>query len=83
MNAKNKSTYTGDQHDEIEKLMDDAEKLLAHPDTRREGRDLMHLAQVRIARERNRITYAGLTNQEPNIPPLEPALKTKAIKEKN
>lgn len=66
------STYKGKQYDDIEKLMDDAEKLLAHPSTRQEGRDLLSLAKTRIQRERNRLAYAGMTNQAPNIPPLEP-----------
>lgn len=66
-------TYDGKQYDDIEQLMADASKLLAHPDTRHEGRDLMKLCALKIARERNRMDYAKLTSQAPNIPPLEPA----------
>lgn len=70
-------TYNGEQYDDIEKLMDDAEKLLVNPNTRQEGRDLLSLAKTKIQRERNRIAYAAMTNQRPNIPPLEPSnLKT-------
>lgn len=76
-----KNTYTGDQYDDVEKLMDDAEKLLSNPNTRQEGRDLLSLAKTRILRERNRITYASMTNQRPNIPPLEPAPATKQLKQ--
>jgi len=74
-----KRTYNGEQYDDIEKLMDDAEKLLANPNTRSEGRDLLRLANLRVSRERNRMLYAGMTNQQPNIPPLEPAPITKQI----
>jgi hypothetical protein len=72
-NQKPPTTYKGDQYDDIEKLMDDAEKLVSNPNTRKEGRDLMALAELRIKRECNRMLYAKLTGQMPNIPPLEPA----------
>jgi hypothetical protein len=72
-------TYKNDQYDDIEKLMDDAEKLLASPNTRQEGRDLLSLAKTRIQRERNRIAYAAMTDQRPNIPPLEPAPDRKLL----
>ena len=65
-------TYTGNQYDDVEKLMDDAEKLVSHPDTRKDGMDLLRLAELRIKRETNRMLYARLTGQAPNIPPLEP-----------
>jgi hypothetical protein len=78
---KNNSTYIADQYDDIEKLMDDAEKLLSNPNTRQEGRDLLSLAKTRIQRERNRIAYAAMTNQRPNIPPLEPAPLSRQIGE--
>lgn len=78
-----KTTYTGDQYDDIEELMDDAEKLLSNPNTRQEGRDLLSLAKTKIQRERNRIAYAAMRNKEPNIPPLEPApFNGKLIEEK-
>lgn len=72
--TKENKTYDGNQYDDIEKLMDDAEKLIANPNTRKEGRDLMALAELRIKRECNRMLYAKLTDQMPNIPPLEPAI---------
>jgi len=68
-----KKTYDGAQYDDIEKLLDDAEKLITNPNTRIEGKDLLALAKAKIVRERNRMEYAALTNQIPNIPPLEPA----------
>lgn len=74
-----KPTYKGEQYDDIEKLMDDAEKLLSNPNTRQEGRDLLSLAKTRIQRERNRIAYAAMTDQRPNIPPLEPAILRKQL----
>lgn len=80
--ATRSHTYNGDQYDDIEKLLDDAEKLLSNPNTRSEGRDLMALAKVRIERERNRMLYARMTDQIPNIPPLEPG-KTKLLPEKS
>jgi hypothetical protein len=73
-------TYTGDQYDDVEQLMDDAEKLVSNPNTRKEGRDLMALAELRIKRECNRMVYAKLTGQMPCIPPLEPATARKALK---
>lgn len=73
-------TYSSEQYDDVEKLMDDAEKLLSNPNTRQEGRDLLSLAKTRIQRERNRIAYAAMTNQRPNIPPLEPGKITKQLK---
>jgi hypothetical protein len=76
---KNTSTYSGAQYDDIERLMDDAEKLLSKPGTRQEGRDLLSLAKTKIQRERNRLAYAGLTNQQPSIPPLEPAKNLRQI----
>ena len=72
-------TYQNEQYDDIEKLMDDAEKLLSNPNTRQEGRDLLSLAKTRIQRERNRIAYAAMTDQRPNIPPLEPQPQTKLL----
>ena len=74
-----KKTYTGEQHDDIEQLFDDAEKLIQHPDTRIEGRDLMKLAALRMFRERTRVEYAYATGQKPNIPPLEPAPRMKLL----
>lgn len=65
--------YSGDQYDDVEKLLADAEKLIQNPSTRKEGRDLMALAELKIKRECNRMVYAKLTGQRPNIPPLEPA----------
>lgn len=73
------STYKGEQYDDIEKLLADAEKLLTNPNTRQEGRDLLSLAKTKINRERNRLAYAMATHQEPNIPPLEPAPVRKQI----
>jgi hypothetical protein len=81
--STNKNTYNGEQYDHIEKLMDDAEKLVSNPNTRQEGKDLFKLAELRINRERNRLLYAKMTNQEPNIPPLEPTEKSKALPEKS
>lgn len=78
--TKENRTYTGDQYDDVEKLMDDAEKLIANPNTRKEGRDLMALAELRIKRECNRMLYAKLTGQPPCIPPLEPAKTLKQLK---
>jgi len=74
-----KKTYSGEQYDDVEKLLDDAEKLLANPNTRKEGRDLMALAELRIKRECNRMVYAKLTGQLPSIPPLEPKSDRKAL----
>lgn len=74
-----KKTYTEGQYDDIEKLLDDAEKLISNGNTRQEGRDLLSLAKTKIQRERNRIAYAAMTNQRPNIPPLEPAPIVKQI----
>lgn len=76
---KYKSTYQNDQYDHIEKLLDDAEKYLSNPNTRQEGRDLLSLVKARINRERNRITYAAMTDQKPNVPPLEPAPNRKLL----
>jgi hypothetical protein len=76
---KENKTYSGDQYDNVEKLLDDAEKLISHPDTRKEGRDLMALAELRIKRECNRMVYAKLTGQPPNIPPLEPTPDKKLL----
>jgi len=39
----------------------------------------MHLAEVKIKRETNRMIYARLTSQAPNIPPLEPAANRKQL----
>lgn len=76
-----KKTYIGEQYDTIEKLLDDAEKLMEHPHTRKEGHSYMKLAEVRIKREMNRIIYARQTGQAPHIPPLEPAKDQKLLKE--
>jgi len=76
---KDNKTYTGDQYDDVEKLLDDAEKLISNPNTRKEGRDLMALAELRIKRECNRMVYAKLTGQAPSIPPLEPTPTRKAL----
>lgn len=76
---KQKSTYQGEQFDDIEKLLQDAEKLLSNPNTRQEGRDLVSLAKTKIQRERNRLAYAAMTQQAPNIPPLEPAPNHKLL----
>lgn len=76
-----KHTYTGDQYDDIEQLMDDAERLLSKATTRQEGRDLLSLAKTKIQRERNRIAYAAMVNKQPNIPPLEPAPNGKLLRE--
>jgi hypothetical protein len=76
-----KKTYTGDQHDEIERLMDDAERLIKHPETRKEGMDYLKLAEVRTKRETNRMLYARMTGQMPMIPPLEPAVSRPLLKE--
>lgn len=73
-------TYTGEQYDDVEKLLDDAEKLVSNPNTRKEGMDLMRLAELKIKRETNRMLYAKLTGQAPSIPPLEPAPTRKALK---
>jgi hypothetical protein len=72
-------TYNGQQFDDVEKLLSDAEKLVAHPHTRKEGMDLMRLAELKIKRETNRMVYAKLTGQAPNIPPLEPAPNIKQL----
>jgi len=77
--TKPEQTYSGDQFDDVEQLLTDAERLISHPDTRNEGRDLMHLAEVKIKRETNRMIYARLTSQAPNIPPLEPAANRKQL----
>lgn len=76
MPQKQNSTYKDEQYDDIERLMDDAEKLLSNPNTRQEGRDLLSLAKTKIQRERNRLAYAQQTGQLPNIPPLEPPPST-------
>jgi hypothetical protein len=78
MNTENK-TYTGEQYDDVEKLLNDAEKLVSNPNTRKEGMDLMRLAELKIKRETNRMVYAKLVGKSPNIPPLEPAPVTKQI----
>ena len=78
---KKKHTYTGDQYDDVEKLMDDAEKLLQHPETRKEGATYIKLAELRIKREMNRMLYARATGQMPMIPPLEPAVTRPRLKE--
>lgn len=77
---KQTPTYSGDQYDQIEADLDAASKLMEHPDTRKEGRDLLCLTALRIKRETNRMNYARLTHQEPNIPPLEPAPDRKQLK---
>ncbi len=73
------NSYEGEQYDDIEKLLEDAEKLLSNPNTRTEGKDLLALANAKISREKNRMAYAAMTGQKPNIPPLEPAPVTKQI----
>ena len=73
-------TYSGEQYDDVEKLLDDAEKLVSNPNTRKEGMDLMRLAELKIKRETNRMLYAKLTGQAPSIPPLEPSKNLKQIK---
>jgi hypothetical protein len=77
--SNNTEKYSGSQYDDIEHLMDDAEKLVSNPNTRKEGRDLMRLAELRIKREVNRMVYARLTGQMPNISALEPAPDRKQI----
>jgi hypothetical protein len=77
-----KKTYSGDQYDDVEKLLDDAEKLLSNPNTVQEGVRLHSIAKTRIQRERNRIAYASLTGQKPNIPPLEPGNPNKLLPDK-
>ena len=74
-------TYTGLQHDEVEQLIDDAEKLLSSPNKENwpQGRNLLATAKLRILRERNRISYAEDTGIMPNIPPLEPAPRVKLL----
>ena len=74
-----KKTYRGQQYDDVEKLMDDAERLVANPNTRKEGTDLMRLADLRIKREVNRLVYARQTGQMPVISALEPGKSTRQI----
>ena len=76
---KDLTTYSGAQFDDVEKLLADAERLVTNPNTRKEGMDLMRLAELKIKRETNRMLYAKLTGQPPNIPPLEPAPIRKAL----
>ncbi len=73
------NTYSGEQYDHIEQLLNDAERLISNPNTRREGLDLHSLAKTRIQREINRLNYAKLTDQMPNVPPLEPGPKMKRL----
>ena len=75
--------YSGDQHDDIEKLLDDAEKLIStgKPEMMRQGSELRALAEARMKRESHRLLYARMTNQLPNIPALEAAPRLKQLKQ--